>query len=182
MLAGLTAMERDDRWLSDQLRHVWERHFSDTPRANQVHISFARCWKNRLGLITLGEDSGTTYIRLNLLLCHPLVPDFVNLITIAHELVHYAHGFGSPLPRKYRHPHRGGVVPRELAARGLKSEYHFYQRWIAQHWFPFHAQVIKRLTNGWSGLDGFGVLPFRYANDVEPEESARSIRLVRAVR
>ena len=54
---------------------------------------------------------------------------------IAHELTHYAHGFGSHHPRRYRHPHRGNVVQRELNKRGLGAELRFYTEWTNEVWF-----------------------------------------------
>src|SRR5215210_6558264 len=105
--------ERDDDWLVEHLKSVWLTYFADVPIVNRVEIAWLRPWKTRLGLITLREPSGTTFIGLNSLLQLPAVPDVITTVTIAHELVHYCHGFGSPLPRLYRHPHRGGIVDRE---------------------------------------------------------------------
>src|SRR5947209_785483 len=107
---------RDHRWLENVLEVVWAAHFADTPRVNDVNISFGPAWKNRLGLITLSLDQVMSYIQVNGLLRLRSVPECITRITIAHELVHYAHGFGSPLARRYKHPHRGGVVIRELLA------------------------------------------------------------------
>src|SRR5690348_3856205 len=113
--------ERDDTWLVEHLKHVWLQYFHDVPIVNPVEIAWSRPWKTRLGLITLREPSGTTYIGLNGLLAHADVPVLITTVTIAHELVHYSHGFGSPLPRLYRHPHQGGIVDRDLHRRGLSQ-------------------------------------------------------------
>ncbi len=138
---------RTDQWLTHELDRIWESFFQDVPRVNPVTVCFARQWKNRLGLITLCEDEGVTYIRLNGLLRLPAIPDFVNTATIAHELVHYAHGFGSPLPRKYDHPHQGGIVPRELVNRGLGFEHRIHVQWISDHWHKLWASMhgLRRL-------------------------------------
>lgn len=129
---------RDDTWLADHLVDLWRGHFRDVPRANPVDIAFGRPWKTRLGLITLAEDTGASYIRLNALLRLDAAPEFVVSLTLAHELVHYAHGFGSTLPRTYRHPHQGGIVNRELTTRGFGAYIEPYRAWLDEQWFPFY--------------------------------------------
>jgi hypothetical protein len=123
---------------------IWFRYFADVPRVNRVEIAFRRPWQRRLGVISLSEDERTTRIGVNSLLAHPDAPYCLTLITVAHELVHYCHGFGSPLPRRYQHPHRGGVVTRELEARGLDGELAAYGQWIQQHWWSFYARHQAR--------------------------------------
>lgn len=130
---------RDDHWLSLQLDRIWDTFFRDIPRVNSIKITFARHWKARLGLISLSEDASTTFIGINAFLRYHDVPEFVNIATISHELAHYAHGFGSPLPRRYTHPHRGGVVAKELAARGLGMEHRANLQWIRDHWHELCA-------------------------------------------
>ncbi len=98
-------------------------------------------WKTRLGVIKLSECQRHTLIGINSLLRLPAVPPLIVEVTIAHELVHYAHGFGSPLPRKYRYPHRGGVVERELRRRGLGEKLAEYSRWLEEHWFPLYDHI-----------------------------------------
>lgn len=133
-VAEALQVPRDDYWLSRELDRIWEAFFRDIPRVNTVEVTFARYWKNRLGLITLVEDSRTSLIGVNAYLKHPEVPDFVHTAIIAHEIAHYAHGFGSPLPRRYQYPHRGGVVVKELARRGLGQAQRAHQQWIHEHW------------------------------------------------
>lgn len=137
---------RDAGWLAQELDSIWQRYFDDTPRVNRVAIAFQRPWKRRLGVIRLSPDKLTTHIGINRLLALPDAPYCVTLITVAHELVHYAHGFGSPLPRKHPHPHRGGVVDRELVARGLASELAEYGSWIRSNWWSFYARRSPRPT------------------------------------
>jgi hypothetical protein len=134
------AVERDNRWLRQELSLLWNRYFPDIPKANTVTIEYSRSWKNRLGMICLSLSGRTSYIGINSLLRLPQVPDVITLITVAHELVHYAHGFGSPLPRRFEHPHRGGVVLRELQERGLGEEYEQCREWIREHWESLYAR------------------------------------------
>ena len=135
---------RDDLWLERELDYLWENHFADVPRVNHVAVAFTGTWKTRLGVITLSEDQKTTYISLNALLGHPEVPYYVASITLAHEMVHYCHGFGSPLPRRYKYPHRGGIVEKELRRRGLQVEHDLYDDWVYTHWYDFYERVTGR--------------------------------------
>lgn len=138
---------RSDEWLVEELQYIWSRYFPDTPRVNDVDIFFSRCWKTRLAFITSSLCGQNTYIGVNKLLRLPQVPDYVNTVTIAHELTHYAHGFGSPLPRKFEHPHRGGVVAKELIERGLGSQLRHYLRWTNESWdtlYQAHRQRPKK--------------------------------------
>src|SRR5690348_6835317 len=95
-------VERD---LSHYLEWIWQQYFSDITRANEIRISYSYPWKSRLGLIRLALDRTHSFIGINSLLQLKQVPEYVLITTIAHELVHYAHGFGSPLPRMCKHPH-----------------------------------------------------------------------------
>jgi len=131
------------------LETIWQTYFADIPHANQVDIAYCQPWKRRLGLIRLSLDNKTSFIGLNALLQLPQVPEYILIITIAHELTHYAHGFGSPLPRMHEHPHANNVVKRELERRGLGETMRLCDRWIDNQWFSFYDR--ERAT-GWIGL------------------------------
>jgi hypothetical protein len=124
--------------LTAYLDSIWQQYFSDTPRINTVLISYCYPWKSRLGLIRLSEDKKTTFIGINSLLQLPQVPECVLTTTIAHELAHYAHGFGSPLPRICQHPHANGIVDRELERRELGEQLRCCNDWIDQYWYSFY--------------------------------------------
>lgn len=136
-----------------QLAHcldaIWQEYFSDIPRINSVDIAYGQPWKRRLGLIRLSLDGARSFIGINALLQLPEVPDFVLYTTIAHELTHYAHGFGSPLPRIFEHPHANNIVQRELARRGLGELASQCDEWIDKQWFSFYD--MQRET-GWVGI------------------------------
>jgi hypothetical protein len=138
----------EERDLIAYLNRIWWKHFIDIPRVNTVHIGYCFPWKSRLGLIRLSLDESTTFIGINSLLQSPQVPDYVLITTIAHELVHYAHGFGSPLPRLHKYPHANGVVERELAHRELSEYLHRCNQWIDKHWYPFYDM---QRASGWVG-------------------------------
>src|SRR5262249_34982115 len=135
--------------LTGYLHFIWSAYFADTPRVNEVYIAYSYPWKSRLGLIRLSLDNVITFIGINTLLLHPQVPDCVLLTTVAHELVHYKHGFGSPLPRRYKHPHANKVVDRELEAHRLGDTLRSSNEWIDNHWYSFYAM---QRASGWNGL------------------------------
>ena len=133
--------QRDDLWLHRELNYLWSVFFRDVPRANTVEVSYGGFWKTRVGLITLSLNGRKTLIRINGFLRFPQVPDYVVTATIAHELVHYSHGFGSPLSQRYPHPHRGGVVNRELVQRGLGLEQGLSSKWLKENWYDLVARA-----------------------------------------
>ena len=124
---------RDQLWLEQRLEQIWHLLFSDTPQKNRVRIRFKGRWKNKFGHIKRLPNKDTE-IAINGLFKDFLIPEYVVDITIAHELTHYAHGFHSPLPQLYQHPHKGGVVTRELRKRGFghllrKEKYFMKKEW-----------------------------------------------------
>jgi hypothetical protein len=131
---------RDGAWLRSEMEFLWSRFFDDVSPKNVVQVEYSGAWKSRLGVISMSSDAKVSYIGINSLLRFPEVPAYVTTITVAHELVHYAHGFGSPLPQKYKHPHRGGIVQKELIRRGLKADFDLYNEWIHTHWYSFYGR------------------------------------------
>ena len=124
--------------LSAYLNWIWQTYFSDVVRVNTITIEYCSPWKSRLGLIRLSLDATTTFIGINSLLRSPQVPEPVVITTIAHELVHYTHGFGSPLPRRWKHPHANHVVDHELEQRSLGTYLRSCNEWIDAHWYSFY--------------------------------------------
>ena len=142
---------RDQAWLSGQLDHIWSTWFADVERITPVSIRYVRPWKRRLAVIYLTDDDRSSFIGVNRLLRDPRVPYTVFLVTLAHELAHYAHGFGSHHPRRYRHPHRGNVIQRELTRRGLGAELRFYTEWTNDSWFDLLDQLARESREGVAG-------------------------------
>lgn len=134
LFSGESAV-RDNAWLSGQLEHIWRTWFADVERVTPVSIQFVRPWKRRLAVIYLTDHEQRSFIGVNRYLRDRRVPYPICLVTIAHELAHYTHGFGSHHPRRYMHPHRGNVVQRELTRRGLGAELRFYTEWTNEAWF-----------------------------------------------
>lgn len=143
-------MLRNDIWLEAELDDIWKRYFPEIQKINRVVIRFGRKARTRLGSIKKCPD-GSSLIQINGLLKDSEVPAFVIRATVAHELTHYAHGFSSPHEKKYDHPHRGGVVGREMAGRGLEDVSVLQKRWVKENWrdfllkkYPPTSRKVKR--------------------------------------
>jgi hypothetical protein len=131
---------RTDDWLNQRLELIWARFFADIPVSTPVDIHFGRRSYQRLGSIALrkiirqGVAEQRSRITISSLLAEELFPDIIVDQIIAHELVHYVHGFGSLRPRTLRHPHQGGVIIKEFQKRGLWELYRAYQAWMKIHY------------------------------------------------
>lgn len=144
---------RNDTWLQSKLDYFLTDYFSDLELPNDLKIKFGRRAKRRFGSIKMTRDKKVSQITINGVFRDPKIPEDIILATIAHELCHYVHGFSSPLKQKYRHPHRGGVIPRELQKRGLFEFYRFEKTWTKQNWpkilkssFPKTRTVRRRIV------------------------------------
>jgi len=136
---------RDDKWLFQQLDDVWETFFSDMTQDNDVRIVWGRRARQRLGSISRDTSNvAGTLITINSLFKDENIPDFVVQATIAHELAHYAHGFHSPLERKFEKPHEGGIVHKELDNRGAKKLEQMSKRWLKEHWREYLEKHLPR--------------------------------------
>ena len=135
---------RNEVWLTERvtlLRHI---HFSDVARGYPIVTRFGIRARNRFG--SIGAQDQRTIILVNRLFADPVVPVFVVDATLAHELAHYAHGFGSGLPRIYTDPHRGGVVDRELENRGLGELTRKSELWRKLNWDQFYNSRCTDIT------------------------------------
>lgn len=124
---------RDNGWLLSRLESIWKNHFSDVPQVNEVFIGFGRSSKYRFGSIRLRLTDNSTHIRISGTFRDQDIPLEIVDHTIAHELVHYSHGFSSLLPRMHQHPHRGGIINKELRARSLGHLVEFYDVWVEEY-------------------------------------------------
>ena len=137
---------RDDDWLADHVSLLRRIHFADVPQGYPITTRFGIRARNRFG--SIGARSGQTIILVNRLFADPFVPTFVVAGTLAHELAHYAHGYGSGLPLLYRDPHRGGVVDKELERRGLGETNQKADQWRKMNWDSFYQQRCADLDAG----------------------------------
>jgi len=148
-------MQRDNNWLQEQMFYLWDNNFADVPRKNLVLIKFGKKSKRQLGSIkwvnqkTKGiknllikqnqnaDDNRISLITVTNFFKDPKIPDFVILATIAHEMCHYAHGFNSPLKQQFNHPHKGGVIRKELEKRDLGHLYKNANKWLKNEWLKY---------------------------------------------
>lgn len=135
---------RTNEWLAARLIALHSAYFPDVALENRIVVRFGRATRNRFGSIIAKPESGevhpVTYITINGLFRHPTVPEFVIDATLVHEFVHYTHGFHSPRRQMYRHPHQGGIVTKEMAARGAHFLYLEQKRWIKEEYRAFLAK------------------------------------------
>ena len=124
---------RDDSYLNKRLGHIWQKYFADVPVKNKVFIRFGKNALYRFGSIRLCYRNNSTQITINGRFRDEKYPTEIIDHTIAHELVHYAQGFSTPGPRLSRYPHRGGVIDKELKARGLDNLVSFYKSWVKDY-------------------------------------------------
>ena len=149
--------QRTNSLLEDKMYYLWENYFDDVPRKNLVLIHFGKYAKRQLGCIRWvnsrskvkslykgredehkeQDDKRISQITLTRYFQDTFIPDFVVDSTIAHEMVHYAHGFNSPLPQLFDHPHRGNIVTKELIKRGLGKDLDLSNRWLKKHWYNY---------------------------------------------
>ncbi|HSX58208.1 MAG TPA: hypothetical protein VLE47_02995 [Candidatus Saccharimonadales bacterium] len=126
-------MTRDNSWLLSRLDRLWSSHFADVPQKNKVFIKFSRVSKFRFGSIRMHPRTKETLILINGKFKETSFPEEIVDHTIAHELVHYAHGFSSPNKKLHQYPHRGGVIEKELSERGLKHLSLAYKKWLKDY-------------------------------------------------
>lgn len=132
---------RDGIWLGNRMYQIKEMLFPELEFKNNVSIKFKGKWKNKFGHIKMLRDKNTEII-INGLFSNLEVPEYVVDITIAHELSHYLHGFQSPLEKKYKHPHKGGVVTRELVRRGFGQMVRQERLFIKNYWPKLYLRLV----------------------------------------
>ena len=134
---------RDNYWLGKRLEQIWQLLYPDVPKQNNVNVRFKGKWKNKFGHIAKkGNDSE---IAVNGLFKNELVPEYIIDITLAHELAHYSHGFNSPLPRKFKYPHKNNVVNRELLKRGFGHWIRMERSFLKKDWPGIYKQLKGEL-------------------------------------
>lgn len=141
--SGIQSAPRNDDWLADRVSLLRQIHFADVPQGYPITTRFGIRARNRFG--SIGAQAGTTIILVNRLFADPIVPAFVVDGTLAHELAHYAHGYGSGLPLLYKDPHRGGVVDKELDRRGLGEINQKAEQWRKLNWDAVYEQKCADL-------------------------------------
>lgn len=126
-------LPRDNNWLLSRLDQIWSDYFADIEQVNPVVIKFGRYSKYRLGSIKLNRKTARSFITITAMFKNQKIPKEVVDHTLAHELVHYAHGFSSKRARLHKYPHAGGVVKKEMENRGMGHLNKAYQSWIKEY-------------------------------------------------
>jgi len=127
---------RDDSFLAGRLNQIWSMLFPEVERKNNIIIKFKGKWKNKFGHIKLLRNKSTE-IAINSHFKSQEIPEYIIDLTIAHELVHYMHGFNSPLEKRFKHPHKGNIVNRELISRGFGSMLKKEKEFVKSFWPGF---------------------------------------------
>lgn len=145
---------RDNRYLSKLMYDLWDNYFCDVPRKNFVFITFGKHSRRQLGCIKkatnrtkirgsinkligdieIQDEGSISVVVITRYFKDTEVPEYVIRATIAHELCHYTHGFNSPLPQLYDHPHKGSVVKNELKKRDLWDITVDSEKWLKENW------------------------------------------------
>jgi len=118
-------------------RILWQKYFSDVPIQSKILVFFSRRNKRVLGSIKYDRRSRTTFIRLNGHFRDEMIPLYVIIATLAHEIAHYVHGFSSPRNQLYHYPHEGGIVRRELFQRNLGILEKASKKWLKKNWIDY---------------------------------------------
>lgn len=126
----MTAHPRDNSWLLSRLDLIWSNYFSDVTQVNPLFVRFGRYSKYRLGSIRLNRKTDRSFITITGMFKDKRIPQAVVDHTLAHELIHYAHGFSSKRARLHRYPHAGGVVNKEMIGRGMEYLVKAYKAWV----------------------------------------------------
>lgn len=129
----LLSLLRSDNWLLSHLDDIWSKHFADVKQDNPIFIRFGRYSKFRLGSIKLNRKTGNSYITITGMFKSKKIPQQVVEHTLAHELVHYTHGFSSKRARLHKYPHAGRIVNKEMIERGMEYLILSYKKWIKDY-------------------------------------------------
>lgn len=128
--------ERDNKWLRERLEYLHQRYFYDVEILNNIIIKFGRPTMTRLGSIKPGRKYKHEHsiITINGHFKNSEIPSYVVDAVIAHEFMHYAHGFASPHEQAFKHPHKGGLVNWDLKERGLEEILAAEKVWLKENW------------------------------------------------
>ena len=127
---------RDAGWLQSRLEVLCQTYYADAPAGYPIAIHFGPRARCRYGSIySVGKQC---HILINRLFAHDDVPEYVIDATICHEMAHYVHGYGSGLKKRYSHPHRGGVVDKEMKQRNWWHLEEQAAAWRKDHWKSFY--------------------------------------------
>jgi len=131
---------RDDLWLKNRMEYIWNKYFPDLEKENKILVGFKGKWKNKFGHIKMVGKN--TEIVVNSLFKDDRVPEFIVDNTLAHEIVHYLHGFQSPRKQMFEHPHKGNIVNKELKDRGVINGLRMEKDWVKGRWVDIYKSYF----------------------------------------
>lgn len=132
-------MGRDNKWLKERFKYIKGYYFPDVEIKNNLIVKFGRPTRTRLGSIKKGRrtENFNSIITINGHFRNTFIPSYVVDAVLAHEFMHYAHGFASPHEQAFHHPHKGGVVNWDLRERGLADILKAERVWIKANWTDY---------------------------------------------
>ncbi|MGI6589725.1 MAG: hypothetical protein ACOX1V_03625 [Candidatus Iainarchaeum sp.] len=134
-----------DKYLASKTAALIRENFSERGITNILIVR----WSNKKSKRILGhikpvnDTEFGSIIEINPLLKDLSVPEYVLDYVLMHELTHYFQGFGSNHKRKHKHPHRGGIVEKELARHGWEEITQKSEKWIKENWKNLVAKKIN---------------------------------------
>ncbi len=132
-----------DKYLTSKTASLIRENFPDRGINNLLVVKWGKRWRNTLGHIKPLENTEFgSVIEINSLMKSTEVPEFVIDAVLMHELVHYFQGFGSNHERKSKHPHKGGVVDKELSRLGWNEITKKSDKWIKENWHPLVTREL----------------------------------------
>jgi len=124
-----------DQYLARKTAQLIRENFSERGVINLLVVKTGKRARRTLGHIkTLNDREYGSTIEINPILFDPDVPEFVLDYVIMHELTHYFQGFGSNHEKKGTHPHRGGLVDKELERLGWGEIMDKSEKWLKESW------------------------------------------------
>ncbi|TSC92093.1 MAG: hypothetical protein CEN92_136 [Candidatus Berkelbacteria bacterium Licking1014_96] len=127
--------KRDNKWLKNIAQNIWHKYFADISPTNDLRVKFGQRARWQLGCIRQSRKKNSpSVVTINGYFKNPVVPQYVVESILAHEFVHYLHGFSSSRPRHFRYPHRGDIIKKEMKRRGLAEIEQKQKEWIDKNW------------------------------------------------
>ncbi|MEK6958556.1 MAG: hypothetical protein AABW59_00770 [archaeon] len=124
-----------DHFLARKAAQLIRENFCERGVINLLVVKTGKRTRRKLGHIkTLKDREYGSTIEINPILFDPDVPEYVLDYVIMHELTHYFQGFGSNHEKKGTHPHRGGLVDKELERLGWKEIMEKSEKWLKESW------------------------------------------------
>lgn len=134
-----------DQYLAKKTAALIRENFSQKGVTNLLIVRWGGKWSRKLGHIKpLKNDKKQdvefgSIIEINSLLKSVDIPEYILDYVLMHELTHYFQGFGSNHERKFKHPHRGGLVDKELQRLGWNEIMEKSEKWLKENW----ATILK---------------------------------------